>query len=158
MTTADNPPKAFISYSWTSKEHETFVLELAERLMADGVHITLDKWDLLEGHDKYVFMEKMVTDPEMDKVLLISDKSDAIKADQSAGGVGTESQIISAEVYNQVNQEKFIPIVTEYDAQGDPCLQNTDVYRFNQCIVASFPSITWECMPGSSSFQPLNYT
>ena len=121
MTTRDDNPKVFISYSWSTPKHEEFVLNLAERLMADGVHVLLDKWDLKEGHDKYTFMEKMVTDPDVAKVLIISDSKYATKADSRAGGVGTESQIISNEVYSKTTQEKFIPVVTEY-IDGVACL------------------------------------
>ena len=121
MAVRDDNPKAFISYSWSSPKHEEFVLQLAERLMSDGVRVLLDKWDLKEGHDKYVFMEQMVTDSNASKVLIISDKKYAEKADSRKGGVGTESQIISDKVYSKVKQEKFIPIVTEYD-DSSPCI------------------------------------
>src|SRR6185295_5935405 len=100
-------PKAFISYSWSSAAHEQWVVELAEKLNSDGVHVLLDKWDLKEGHDKFAFMERMVTDPEVEKVLMICDQLYAEKADGRKGGVGTESQIISPEVYAKVDQEKF---------------------------------------------------
>lgn len=115
-------PKVFISYSWSSPEHEQWVLELAEKLMSDGVHMILDKWDLKEGHDKYAFMEKMVTDPDVKKVLIICDTEYQKKADSRKGGVGAESQIVSYEIYNKVNQEKFIPIVAEVDEKGEPFL------------------------------------
>ncbi|MDO7197041.1 hypothetical protein Q5M45_06370 [Acinetobacter pittii] len=35
--------KIFISYSWSSPEHEEWVLELAESLIKDGIYIALDK-------------------------------------------------------------------------------------------------------------------
>jgi hypothetical protein len=111
----------FISYSWTSPEHVEWVVDLAKRLMSDGIDVVLDKWELTEGQDKYAFMEKMVTDKTINKVLAISDKRYAEKADGREGGVGTESQIISREVYEKVDQKKFIPIVTE-DEGGIPCL------------------------------------
>jgi SEFIR domain len=44
-------PKTFISYSWTSKDHERWVLDLATALRDNGVDVILDKWDLREGHD-----------------------------------------------------------------------------------------------------------
>lgn len=121
MFTRDDNPKVFISYSWSNPEHEEFIRNLAEKLMADGVYVILDKWDLKEGHDKYSFMEMMVTDETISKVLIISDKVYAIKADAREGGVGTESQIVSSEVYSKVNQDKFIPIVTEFE-NGNPYL------------------------------------
>jgi hypothetical protein len=56
-------------------------------------------------------MERMVTDASVSHVLVISDKQYAQKADARKAGVGTESQIISKEVYEKVDQSKFIPIV-----------------------------------------------
>jgi len=72
-------------------------LELAERLTSDGIYVILDVWELKAGHDKYSFMEKMVTDPHVQKVLVICDKVYQEKADDRRGGVGTESQLISKE-------------------------------------------------------------
>lgn len=115
-------PKVFVSYSWSSAEHQKFVIELSEKLTIDGVIVIIDKWDLKEGQDKYVFMEKMVNDQSVDKVLIISDKSYKEKADTKTGGVGTESQIISSEIYEKVEQTKFIPIVTEFNQDGEPFL------------------------------------
>ncbi len=114
--------KVFISYSWTSPEHEQRVIGWAERLASDGVEVVLDKWDLQAGQDKYAFMEKMVTDPTVSKVLLLLDKAYAEKADARKGGVGTESQIISQEVYDKVDQNKFVPVVFETDTDGTPYL------------------------------------
>ncbi|GIW57008.1 MAG: hypothetical protein KatS3mg082_3412 [Nitrospiraceae bacterium] len=82
----------------------------------------LDIWDLNEGDDKYAFMEKMVTDESVTHVLVFSDSEYAAKADARRAGVGTESQIISREVYSKVKQSKFIPIVCEFDESGEPCL------------------------------------
>jgi len=89
-------PKTFISYSWSSSER---VLELAERLMANGVEVILDKWDLKEGQDKYAFMEQCVTEPSVDRVLIICDMAYTEKANKREGGVGDETVIISPEVY-----------------------------------------------------------
>jgi len=111
-------PRAFISYSWSSPQHEQWVLDLAGRLVNDSVDVILDKWELREGQDKYSFMERMVTDESVSKVLVICDKQYAEKANKRKGGVGTESQIISREVYEKVDQKKFIAIVTEYDENG----------------------------------------
>lgn len=114
-------PKVFISYSWTSDEHVAWVLALGTRLRHDGVDVILDQWDLIEGQDKYVFMEQMVKNTDVTKVLAICDKVYARKADDRKGGVGTESQIISKEVYDQVSQEKFIPLVRQHHDEK-PCL------------------------------------
>jgi hypothetical protein len=112
-------PKVFISYSWTSDEYADWVRGLAAKLRDNGVDVILDRWRLKPGQDKYVFMEQMVTDPEMKKVVVLCDKRYAERADRREGGVGTESTIISQEVYNQVGQEKFIPVVTERGPGGE---------------------------------------
>lgn len=113
-------PRVFISYSWTNPEHEDWVLDIAERLMQDRVDVTLDKWDLQLGHDTYQFMESMVSSDKIDKVLIVCDHGYYEKAEDRKGGVGTETLIISPEVYADVKQEKFIPIVAERSDDGKP--------------------------------------
>jgi len=115
-------PKLFISYSWSNPSHEQWVVDLATQLRESGIDVIFDKWDLREGHDAYAFMEKMVTDPDIKKVAIISDSVYADKADGRSGGVGTETQIISRQVYEQQQQVKFVAIVTEKDEAGKACL------------------------------------
>jgi hypothetical protein len=115
-------PKLFVSYSWSNAEHELMVIDLATQLRESGVDVILDKWDLKEGHDAVVFMEKMVTDPDINKVAIICDATYAAKADGRSGGVGTETQIISREVYENQAQEKFVAVVCEKDEGGKACL------------------------------------
>ena len=113
-------PKVFISYSWAVADK---VLELAERLVnPGGVDVILDRWDLKEGQDKYVFMEQAVNNPEIIRVLIVCDKTYVQKANERKGGVGDETVIISSEVYGKVGQEKFIPVIFENDESGTPLL------------------------------------
>lgn len=115
-------PKAFISYSWTTPKFREQVRAWADRIANDGVEIILDEYDLKEGHDKYAYMESMVADPSVTHVLMFSDKRYAEKANARRAGVGTESQIISKEIYDKVAQSKFVPIVCELDENGAPYL------------------------------------
>lgn len=115
-------PKAFISYSWSSPAFRDQVRQWAERLSSDGVDIVLDQFDLKEGQDRYSYMERMVTDPSVTHVLMFSDKRYSEKANARESGVGTESQIISKEVYDKVEQSKFVPIVCEFSEKGEPYL------------------------------------
>ena len=66
-------------------------------------------------------MEKCVTDSSITNVLMLLDPLYAEKANEHSGGVGTETQIISANVYNQVTQDKFIPVVMMRDKDGNVC-------------------------------------
>ena len=115
-------PKAFISYSWSSPGHQDRIRHWAERLIEDGVDVVLDVWELKEGHDKYAFMERAVNDDTVTHVLMFCDSQYATKADGRKAGVGTESQIISKEIYDKVRQSKFIPIVCELDSEAEPYL------------------------------------
>lgn len=115
-------PKVFVSYSWTNQAHTDRILEWCRRLVGDGVDVAIDRWSLSEGHDKYAYMERMVVDPTITHVLIFSDRAYAEKANDRAKGVGTESQIISAEIYGRTTQDKFLPIVCEFDANGEPCV------------------------------------
>lgn len=111
----DGNKKVFISYSWAVQER---VIELAERLIANGIEIILDVYDLKDGNDKYAFMEQSVNDPSVDHVLIICDKTYTEKANNRSGGVGDETVIITPEVYGNTKQEKFIPVIFEKDEEG----------------------------------------
>ena len=84
--------KVFISYSRKIIEQ---VIELANRLIADGVDVIIDEYDLKDGQDKYVFMEQCVTDDSIDRVLMICDESYCKKANNRVGSVDEKSFIVS---------------------------------------------------------------
>lgn len=124
-------PKVFISYSWSTPTHERWVLDLAEELIESGVDVILDKWDLKPGQDAISFMEQMTTDDTIDKVLIVSDRAYSEKADGRSGGVGTETQIISKKIYEQVDQERFIAVIAEKSPEGKaytPTYYNSRLY------------------------------
>lgn len=111
-------PKVFISYAWSSKEYQEKVMNFAIRLQSDGIEVLIDKWIMKPGSDTIDFMEQCVKDKSVNFVLMLLDKKYAEKADNREGGVGIETQIISNEVYNDVKQNKFIPIIFERDTNG----------------------------------------
>ena len=74
-------PKVFISYSHSPPEHAERVLAIGQRLANDGVDVEIDKWSVREGHDLNAFMERMVTDATVSKVLIFSNKSYTEKSD-----------------------------------------------------------------------------
>ena len=113
--------KIFISYSWTNEEYGTRVRELSEELARHAMDVELDQWSLKKGDDKFVYMEQMVNDPEIDKVIILLDKRYKEKADDRIGGVGTETTIMTPKVYGDVvekrGKQKFIPVVMERDSE-----------------------------------------
>lgn len=121
-------PKVFISYSWSSETHKQWVLELAEKLVAkSGVDVILDRWHGVVGHDRFQFMEESIK--VADKVLVICDKTYCEKANGRHGGVGTETLIITPDVYKDTKQEKFIPISLE-EENGEYLLPDFFKSRF----------------------------
>lgn len=115
-------PKLFISYCWTDPEYQESVLRLATDLRENGVEVILDKWHLREGDDAHAFMEQMVTDPTVDKVLILCNRKYKQKADGRDGGVGTETQIITPELYGKKSQDKFVVGVMERMEDGSECV------------------------------------
>lgn len=112
-------PKVFISYAWGTEDYKMKVLSFATDLMNDGVEVLLDQWSLKEGNDTYAFMEQSVTDSTITNVLILLDPIYEEKANERAGGVGTETQIISPEIYSKINQEKFLPVIFERGVNGE---------------------------------------
>ena len=118
--TSKTPPKLFLSYAHGSQEHEVRVVDLGEKLCHNGVDVIADFWNLRAGHDLHKFMEQMAS--EVGKVLIVSDKNYAQKADGRQGGVGAESEIIAPNLIGKSNQEKFAALVIEKDDDGNFCL------------------------------------
>jgi hypothetical protein len=107
-------PVAFVSYSWDSDNHKEWVLGLATRLQKEGgVRIILDRWHLAPGGDRTVFMEKSIGNSKF--VILICTPTYAQRANDREGGVGYEATIITAELADNINQRKFIPVLRSGD-------------------------------------------
>ena len=102
---------AFISYSWDSDDHKLWVRDVATRLHGEGVIVKFDHWHLVPGDQLPQFMETAVR--ESDYVLVVCTRRYKERSDNRTGGVGYEGDIMSAEVMNNRNQRKFIPILRD---------------------------------------------
>ncbi len=103
------PPTAFISYSWDDESHKAWVRELAGRLRADGVDVTLDQWSTIPGDQLPAFMERAIGDNQF--VVIICTPQYKLRSDRREGGVGYEGDIMTAEVMTHQNQRKFVPVL-----------------------------------------------
>ncbi|NBR86217.1 MAG: TIR domain-containing protein [Proteobacteria bacterium] len=112
-----NPPKVFISYSHDTPEHKKWVGEFASKLVAHGVDVILDQWDLGLGDDVPKFMEKSVG--EADRVLMICTETYVRKADDGKGGVGYEAMIVTGELVKNLGTAKFIPVVRQENGEAN---------------------------------------
>ena len=61
--------KLFVSYGWSELERVEWVIKLATNLRSDGVDVILDKWEIKEGNEDNVFMEQMVSNADVRKVI-----------------------------------------------------------------------------------------
>lgn len=106
-----NNPKVFISYSWDNEEHKSWIESFSRILMKNGIVTILDQYELSIGDNLQYFMEKHI--PEVDKVIIILTPNYKTKAEKKFGGVGYEYSIITQELFNNQNSNKFIPIQRE---------------------------------------------
>lgn len=105
----ETPPRVFASYSHDDDEHRNWVLGLAHRLVANGVDIILDQWDLKLGSDLPRFMETGLTAAQ--RVLVICTDSYVKKANVGQGGVGYEKMILTAQLMRDIPSDRIIPVV-----------------------------------------------
>ena len=100
----------FISYSWDTEEHKNWVLDLADRLVKEGVNVILDRYELRPGKSLPHFVETSIN--KADRILIIFTRNYKLKAEKRVGGVGYEYSIMNAELYkNQTNNERIIPVL-----------------------------------------------
>ncbi len=102
-------PKVFVSYSHDTDQHKDWVLGLATRLVANGVDIVLDQWDLALGSDLPRFMEQGLSDAH--RVLVVCTEPYVNKANTGRGGVGYEKMILTAQLMQDVTSDRIIPVI-----------------------------------------------
>lgn len=118
MAETEVPPKVFISYSWESDAHKTWVNALAERLTKNGVNVRLDQWHIAPGQSLTQFME--VEAQNCDFALIICTKDYNRKSLARAGGVGYEQQIITGRISAGLDRGCFIPIIRDGEFTPGP--------------------------------------
>ena len=111
----EDTPQVFISYSHDNDEHKDWVYKLACKLVDNGIETTLDQWELALGSNLPKFMEKGLT--TTDRVLVICTENYIDKANDGIGGVGYEKTILTAELIQNQDSKKFIPIVRNVERQ-----------------------------------------
>ena len=106
-------PKVFTSYAWESDDLKDWVKNLAIELRNNGIDAKLDQWEVIPGDQMPHFMEKSVR--ENDYILIICTPIYKLKSENRIGGVGYEGDIMTAEVLQNSNHRKFIPVLQSGD-------------------------------------------
>ena len=131
------PPKVFVSYSHDSELHKDWVLKLATRLVANGVDILLDQWDLTLGSDLPRFMESGLTDS--DRVMAICTSQYVEKANAGIGGVGYEKMILTAQLMQNVTTDRIIPII-----RANPVKQPVPIFLSSRVYIDFRDDLAYE--------------
>lgn len=113
-------PKVAISYSWDNDQHKEWVLKLATDLQTRyGISVTLDVWDGMKlGKLLTHFMEHAITDS--DRVICVMTPNYKKKTENREGGVGMEYSVISADIQENVETDKYIPLFREGNKNDVP--------------------------------------
>jgi len=99
----------FISYGHEGPAHVEWVETLARQLQRDGFGVVLDRWHCGPGEPLPQFMETSIR--TCDFVLVICTPAYKAQSDQRSGGIGYESNVMTAEVLVDRKMRKFIPVL-----------------------------------------------
>lgn len=103
----------FVSYSWDDDCHKQWVQDLVEALRTAGIRATYDDGRAQPGQSSTLFMERAIRDSRY--VIVVCTPTYKARADARKGGVGFEGQIMSAELLQDGNIDKFIPVLRRGD-------------------------------------------
>jgi hypothetical protein len=112
-------PKVFISYSYDSDSHKERVLNLADRLRADGIDCHIDRYEMSPREGWPNWMASHIEDSDF--VLLVCTETYATRFNGRGGrssglGVTWEGAIITQNIYETArNDDKFIPVIFSQD-------------------------------------------
>jgi hypothetical protein len=108
MTDGSSAPQAFMSYSHDSDEHRAWVLRLANRLVKNGVDVTLDRWGIRYGDDIGRFMEQGVVGAQW--FIAVCTPRYVQKANAGEGGAGYEKTILTPSLMKSTDEKRVIPV------------------------------------------------
>jgi len=120
--------KIFISYSWDSEEHKSWVHKVADDIEEnEDFHVTWDGYDLDAMSDKNFFMESGIHDADL--ILIIATKKYKEKADQRVGGVGIETFMATAQHWsNLLEHKKSNVILIIREEESTPRFLSNNIY------------------------------
>lgn len=120
-TATPTPLRVFLSYSWDSPEHKQRVLELAQRLRADGVDARMDRFTTFPEEGWPRWMENEIEHAAFVVVVATPKYAERFAGHAPAGmGLGAtwEGAIVTQDLYESgVRNRKFLPVIFS-DADG----------------------------------------
>ncbi len=135
MQETKNVEKVFISYSWDSPEHCENVLQLANRLRAEGVDAEIDQYEECPKEGWPLWMQSQITNATYVLVVCTETYLKRVEKREVEGnglGVTWEAALMYQLLYEQQGYNtKFIPIIfKENDFDNIPFpLKSTTIYN-----------------------------
>jgi hypothetical protein len=113
------PVRVFISYAWESDEYRTLVKRFAKRLIADGIDVRLDAWDV-SGRTIPEFMSSENRNAE--KILIVCSpeyrrKVHAMEDGERVSGAGYESMLVASTLWTERRGREEVEVIV---LQGTP--------------------------------------
>ncbi len=116
-------PKVFISYSQDSPEHNTRVLALANLLVKDGIHCSIDQYEDSPPEGWQRWMERQILEADFVLIICSARYLRRVKGDEKPdveNGVRWESDIMYQTLYDAgTSNTKFIPVLFEGASPSD---------------------------------------
>jgi hypothetical protein len=105
----EDTPMVFLSYSYDTESHTTWVYDLAVRLRNNGVDVIFDQFDTKIGSDIILFIEQGLD--KSHKVICICSENYVKKADSGKSGVGYEKMILSSKMLRDSAIDWVMPVI-----------------------------------------------
>lgn len=140
-------PIVFISYSWDDEPHKTWVLNLANKLRADGIDVILDQYHLQPGANISVFVEESLR--KCNRIIIVLTEKYNEKATKRVGGVGQEFSLINTELISNIgNNERVIPLLKSGNSDSSvPAFLKQYIYvdfTNNEAFTANYETLIRE--------------
>jgi tetratricopeptide (TPR) repeat protein len=107
------PPTVFLSYcrDTATEKNEAWVLDLARRLVADGMQVRLDQWDSAPGDLIAFYMQEVIA--TSDYILMICTPRYKISMEKMRGAAGYETNIIATQLLLTADHRRYLTIIKE---------------------------------------------
>ena len=105
------PPKVSLLHFHPTGQPSEWIKKLASQLIAAGIDVQLDAWELKLGQDVYAYKEKAINNPFYKHVLLVFDEAYYNRVQAGTAEKQLETQLTRMEIYQDVKQTRIIPIV-----------------------------------------------
>jgi hypothetical protein len=112
--TEQRPPRVFVSYSHDTVEHQKRVLDLADRLRADGIDAEIDQYNASPPEGWPLWCERQIASADVVLMVCTETYHRRVSGDEERGkglGVVWEARIIRQSLYDaSAVSDKFVPV------------------------------------------------